>query len=316
MNKPSISLILPIYNVEPYLRKCLDSILEQDYDSYEVLMVDDGSPDNCPPICDEYAARDNRFRVFHKTNGGVSSARNVGLDNATGDWIWYVDPDDWIKPHSLSLLAEAISKGSSDLVFFGLEYYDEQLNFLYDEPEQECYGVQKDNILTLGDYPPQKILIRHDLIRKYHLRFTEGVRMGEDLEHQYKFLMLAEKVTTIPHTLYCCLRREGSAMRNPRSRQNSAEDSLVTARNLADFVTDYHIQEKPWLTARLQRKFKSVIANNMNAEIVEWHNVKECLVHFDKQLQSSGHTHFRTLQIRFALFSLTLYRLIFKIVRR
>ena len=91
---PLISVIVPIYKVESYLRECVDSILDQTHRNLEVILVDDGSPDACPAICDEYAARDARVRVIHKTNGGLSDARNAGLDVARGEWIGFVDSDD------------------------------------------------------------------------------------------------------------------------------------------------------------------------------------------------------------------------------
>ena len=89
-----ISVIVPVYKVEPYLRRCVDSILAQTYQDLEVILVDDGSPDNCPEICDEYAAQDERIKVIHKANGGLSSARNAGLDAASGDWVSFIDSDD------------------------------------------------------------------------------------------------------------------------------------------------------------------------------------------------------------------------------
>ena len=92
-----ISVIVPVYNVEPYLRKCVDSILAQSYSNLEVILVDDGSPDGCGAICDEYAAKDARVRVIHKPNGGVSDARNAGLDIMTGDYVAFVDSDDWVE---------------------------------------------------------------------------------------------------------------------------------------------------------------------------------------------------------------------------
>lgn len=92
---PKISVIVPIYNVERYLRLCLDSILTQTFTDFELLLINDGSSDGCPVICNEYAEKDARIRVFHKSNGGVASARNEGLDYAKGDWIMYIDGDDW-----------------------------------------------------------------------------------------------------------------------------------------------------------------------------------------------------------------------------
>ena len=91
---PKISCIVPVYNVEKYLRRCVDSILNQTFTDFELILVDDGSPDNSPAICYEYAVKDSRIKVIHKVNGGVSSARNVGLDVAKGEWICFVDSDD------------------------------------------------------------------------------------------------------------------------------------------------------------------------------------------------------------------------------
>ncbi len=94
--RPKISVIIPVYNVEPYIRQCLDSVVNQTYKNLEIIIVDDGSPDNCPAICDEYAQRDERIRVIHKRNEGLSAAWNDGINETTGDWIMFVDSDDWI----------------------------------------------------------------------------------------------------------------------------------------------------------------------------------------------------------------------------
>ncbi len=107
-NKPLISVVVPVYNVEKYLNECVDSILAQTYENLEIILVDDGSPDRCPQICDEYAAAHANVRVVHKQNGGLSSARNAGLEAATGAWIMFVDSDDIILPEMLTdLMAEA-----------------------------------------------------------------------------------------------------------------------------------------------------------------------------------------------------------------
>ena len=103
-----ISVIVPIYNVEPYLRRCVDSLLGQTYADFEVILVDDGSPDNCGAICDMYEARDDRVRVIHKPNGGLSDARNAGLEIARGEYIAFVDSDDWVTPDYLERMLEAM----------------------------------------------------------------------------------------------------------------------------------------------------------------------------------------------------------------
>ena len=104
MNKnPKISIIVPVYNAEQYLRRCIDSILNQSFTDFELILIDDGSKDKSSDICDEYAAKDSRVRIFHKENGGVSSARNVGLDNSCGEWVAFVDADDEIEDGYLNI---------------------------------------------------------------------------------------------------------------------------------------------------------------------------------------------------------------------
>ena len=110
-----ISIIVPIYNVEKYLKKCIDSIINQTYKNLEIILVDDGSPDNCGKICDEYAKKDNRIKVIHKENGGVSSARNVGVENATGEYIGFVDSDDYIEKDMYEVLINNLKKENADI---------------------------------------------------------------------------------------------------------------------------------------------------------------------------------------------------------
>lgn len=141
--EPLISVIVPVYNVEPYLRKCVDSILNQTYRNLEVILVDDGSPDVCPAICDEYAAMDNRVRVIHKENEGQAIARNTALENATGDYVTFVDADDWI---DLQLYEKVMRYAPFDVALFGCTYYDSQTG--KSSVNQAC---EKSVILTWAD---------------------------------------------------------------------------------------------------------------------------------------------------------------------
>ena len=113
--EPLISVIVPIYNVEEYLDKCINSILNQTYKNLEIILVDDGSPDNCPKMCDEYAKKDNRIKVIHKKNGGLSDARNKGIEIANGDYIGFVDSDDWILPTMYESLLSILLKYNADI---------------------------------------------------------------------------------------------------------------------------------------------------------------------------------------------------------
>lgn len=118
---PKISCIVPVYNVEKYLRRCVDSILNQTFTDFELILVDDGSPDNSPAICYEYAVKDSRIKVIHKVNGGVSSARNVGLDVAKGEWICFVDSDDLIEADYMQKMYEAAINNNSDFIMCGIQ---------------------------------------------------------------------------------------------------------------------------------------------------------------------------------------------------
>lgn len=121
MNNKTISVIVPIYNIEQYLRKCIDSILNQTYKDLEIILVDDGSPDKCPDICDEYTKKDSRIKVIHKANGGLSDARNAGLDIAQGEYISFIDSDDYIDEYMYEDMLSAIENSDADLCICGYD---------------------------------------------------------------------------------------------------------------------------------------------------------------------------------------------------
>ncbi len=116
--KPLVSVIVPVYKVEPYLERCLDSLLNQTLKEIEIIIIDDGSPDRCGQICDAYAARDDQFRVVHQENRGLSAARNVGIEMAQADYLMFVDSDDWVHPDYCRLPYEAAVEHGVELVIF------------------------------------------------------------------------------------------------------------------------------------------------------------------------------------------------------
>jgi len=123
---PLVSVIVPVYNVEPYIRKCVDSILAQSYKNLEIILVDDGSSDNCGKICDEYVTNNSNIIVLHKENGGLSDARNVGLDIAKGEFICFVDSDDWCEKEMLQIAFEAMERAKCDIISYGAFYEYEE----------------------------------------------------------------------------------------------------------------------------------------------------------------------------------------------
>ena len=123
-NRPEISVIVPVYRVEKYLNDCIDSILAQTFTDFELILVDDGSPDGCPALCDAAAAKDSRIRVIHKPNGGVSSARNAGLDTVRGNWIGFVDSDDSIDPSYYEKIPQAAVPSGAEIAIGDIPYFE------------------------------------------------------------------------------------------------------------------------------------------------------------------------------------------------
>ena len=127
---PELSIIVPVYKVEKYLPKCIDSILAQTFTDFELILIDDGSPDRCGEICDEYAIKDERIVVIHQVNRGVSAARNAGLDAAKGEYIGFVDSDDWIKPEMYEIMVRTAIDKKADVVICGLNDMKESGEFI------------------------------------------------------------------------------------------------------------------------------------------------------------------------------------------
>ncbi len=189
MENPKISVIVPVYNAEKYLHRCVDSILAQTFKDFELLLIDDGSKDRSGEICDEYAQKDERVKVWHKENGGVSSARNVGLDNARGEWLTFSDSDDWLEPNAFAYYDEMTRKHPFDYLYCG--YY---LNDVPELPDGEgIFGVRdflcknECDKLWYGFYSM-------NIIEKYKIRFNENITLAEDKLFNYLFLRSCRQV--------------------------------------------------------------------------------------------------------------------------
>ena len=193
---PTISVIVPVYKVECYLHRCIDSILAQSYTDFELLLIDDGSPDNCGLICDEYAAKDSRVRVFHKENGGVSSARNLGLDNARGEWIAFIDSDDYVDVDYLAELVDYTEKYKTDYVVTLntiKEYTTENSLILYPNAYSQLFSCY--NFHNNGH--PWGKLYKTEIINNTHLRFNTCVHLGEDAMFALQYLIETKNMILI-----------------------------------------------------------------------------------------------------------------------
>ena len=203
MSAPKVSVIVPVYKAEAYLHRCVDSLLAQTLAEFELLLVDDGSPDGSGAICDGYAARDSRVRVFHKSNGGVSSARQCGVDNARGEYIIHADPDDWVEPTMLEeLYAKAVSE-NADVVI--CDYFVEHSNETFYSKQQpsnnETSTVLREFFVHLHGACWNKLL-RREAILRYNVRFDEQLSFCEDLYYNSTLLLNPVRIAYLPKAFY------------------------------------------------------------------------------------------------------------------
>ena len=208
---PLISVIVPVYKVEKYLHSCIDSVLAQTFTDFELWLVDDGSPDACPEICDEYEHSDSRVKVIHKANGGLSSARNAALDRVTGNYICFVDSDDYITPDALETLYCALVETDADVAVGNMMSVDEGGNIKeFYAPASGRTILEGDSVLSTLNQPcAQNRLYKSGIFRS--LRFPEG-RLYEDVFIYHKVLAQTKRMVLTGKTDYYYLIRSDSIM--------------------------------------------------------------------------------------------------------
>lgn len=228
---PLFSLIVPIYNVEPYIRRCVDSLIGQTFSDIEIILVDDESPDDSPRICDEYAKADERIRVIHKKNGGLSDARNAGLEIAAGKYVIFVDADDYIEKNTCEMFAKY---AESDIdVLIGDAIVEGGVCDLRHMPQSDTtvYGGEEYLKLAMsqGLAPMAAWLnvLRRDFLADNRLSFKKGI-LHEDEEFTPKMLMKASSVMLTGICFYRYIIRDNSIMTKSDKRKN-AKDFLATA---------------------------------------------------------------------------------------
>lgn len=205
MSQPLVSIIVPIYKVEPYLRRCLDSIVNQTYTNLEIILVDDGSPDDCPQICDEYVAKDERIVVIHKENGGLSDARNAGLDICKGEYISFVDSDDWVDEKYVEVLLDLAVKENADISICEIKKTNQFEQFsLADKISFETY-TPIDAINRMFSKTEASFIAAWGKLFKAHifksLRFPVS-KIHEDEYINYKWYYKAKKIIYANIPLY------------------------------------------------------------------------------------------------------------------
>lgn len=229
--QPLISVIIPVYKVEPYLRRCIDSVINQTYTNLEIILVDDGSPDNSPAICDDYAQKDNRVKVIHKENGGLSSARNAGINVAIGEFLSFIDSDDWIHPNYIETLISDLLTNNADISIVE--------NIVTSTQPKNASISNTVQILTAYEalerlFKKQEIafivswgkLYKKELFKDIH--FPIG-RFHEDEFTTYQLFYTTKKIVWNNTPLYYYFKRE---------------DSITTARHPLDILTFFEERYK------------------------------------------------------------------------
>lgn len=221
---PKISVVIPVYNVEDYLAKCVDSVLAQDFQDYEVILVNDGSTDGSLKIAQEYERGHEKVRLISQENKGLGGARNTGIENACGEYICFFDSDDYIAPNTLSVISETIDQENSDIIVFDIEYVDENGNPLSIQkvfPGDGCTFrlSEKKDFLFASPSACNKVF-RTRLFTESGVRFPSRVWF-EDIRTTLKLYPRADKITYIPQPFYKYLQRSGSIMHSSNLDRNS-----------------------------------------------------------------------------------------------
>ena len=219
MDEILFSFIVPCYNVLDYLEKCIKSILSQTYHNYEVLLVDDGATDSTPKLCDRLADLDERIHVYHKENGGLSDARNYGMERANGDYLVFVDSDDFISEKALEYFVSCIQKSPPDVLLTRLTEYYSDADIVEQDIEMETFfsdGISLEKALkwdmkkSKSTWSPPKKILSHNFVKKYQLRFLKGF-LHEDIDWSSRVMMHAETFgVCIEPWYYHRMRRKGS----------------------------------------------------------------------------------------------------------
>ena len=279
-----ISFILPIYKVEAYLRECVDSLTSQTYKDIEIILVDDGSPDGCPALCDQLATEDSRIVALHKPNGGLSDARNYGLQHATGDYVIFVDSDDfWCHNDSLQKIVEELKNDQIDVLCFNISYYYEDTNSykhwapfpnsVLSPTTPSIFLIEMQKIGTLPMSACSKVIRRKFLIDN-KIAFIKGIR-GEDSPWMIDLLDKAKKIHCVNQYVYAYRQNREGSITNTFKIENRDSLCVVLDRELSlidkrSFSLQGKLALKSFLASLLCQRIPSIsmVRNNDDRKIL------------------------------------------------
>lgn len=237
-----VSIIVPVYNVEPYLNECIQSIVSQTYKDWECILINDGSTDRSGEICDQWVNKDERIKVIHQFNQGVSTARNTGILHAKGEFIAFVDSDDWVEKDYLTTFTRHLSQHSSDLCVSGIiQDFKDGTNQTYTPNNQISFCLSSENVQHFIDlnrkyllYGPTANLYRKSIIQEHNIRFRTDLSYGEDLLFNYEYLEHVKNITCIDKAYYH-YRIIGSNTLSSKLRQDQFETDYTQWKVLQSF---------------------------------------------------------------------------------
>lgn len=274
-----ISIIVPVYNSEKYLRKCIESIISQSYSNYEVILVNDGSTDSSLNICKQYSLQDDRFKVYTKPNGGASSARNYGLTKVTGDWICFIDSDDWVKNDYLKKMHDSIVPNACVMLSKDLESVTIPEKNISDYIIQNF--VQLNTVNKLYDY---------QIIKQYNIKFPQGFVNGEDFIFACTYFKYTKSLIITKADEYIYNRNENSISNKKNSYEEERRDYLAMRLSWEELlkknqILNESITEKTWrspvrtrfehllysiITGECSYKHKLLLMNQMKIDITNY----------------------------------------------
>lgn len=275
-----ISVIVPIYNVQNELNRCIESIVNQTYDNLEIILVDDGSPDNCPMMCDKWAAKDERIVVIHKINGGLSDARNVGLNKANGKYVLYVDSDDYIELDACQKLIENMTDDVDFVMGDYKEIRDDSIhvNKRKHIKSKAIYDARKIMILAIKnkemEAPAWLNLYRRDFLLQNNLFFLKGYN-HEDVEILPRLFLAAHKIVYVEYPFYNYIIRENSIMTSAISEDNKKK-TIEIYHNWMEIIEK--INDKKLKKAWIGFYLKMYLHHAREKKIIGWNDEKITLL--------------------------------------
>ena len=266
---PKISVVVPVYKVEEYLEECVQSILRQSYEDFELILVDDGSPDSCGESCDEYAKKDARVRVIHKDNGGLSDARNFGINVAAGEYISFIDSDDFVTDNYLEYLLTAAEKYDADMVCSNHTTFPDKIGTAgpdrmgntFDVKEFSTEEALRDFLLNRTQYTNVWAkLYRRELLES--IRFPVG-KLSEDEYTTYRLILKAKKVVCLPQRIYYYRLRAGSIVHSFSEERFEVVDEVPDLLRRAVREAGYQMEpELDYKDMRLQMKTYNIFVQH------------------------------------------------------